>query len=224
MGFEHFSEFPSQSDTICREDFDNKESLAVAKNISEEVISYAKNLIQYKAQQLVGLAGLTKSDVDDLKQEMWVDLLRRFSWFESDRAKVETFIDRVLSNCAANIIRHRCGDGRDFRLEGESLNGETADDDGQTIEFSQTLAEDVHDLRTGSVTRSTTEQLEFASDVQSVLDKLPAPLRELCQLLKIEQISIAARKLGITRHEAYERLDEIREHFKNAGLDDYLCD
>ena len=191
------------------------------EHFNEETISYAKNLIHYKAQQLVGLAGLTESDLDDIKQEMWADLLRRFSWFESDRAKLETFIDRILSNCAANIIRHRCGDGRDYRLEGESLSHETEDADGQAVEFSQTLAADVHDFRTGAVTRAATEEFELASDVETVLAKLPAPLRELCQLLKTEQISTAAAKLGITRHEANERLAQIREHFEHAGLADY---
>jgi RNA polymerase sigma-70 factor, ECF subfamily len=192
------------------------------EHFNKETISYAKRLIQFKSQQLVGRAGLSESDIEDLKQEMWADLLRRFSWFESDRAKAETFIDRVLSNCVAAILRHQCGASRNYRRNGQSLSSETEDIDGQTVELAQTLTEDVHDLRTGSVTRPALEQLELASDIQTVLGTMPAPLRELCQLLKTEQISVAASKLGITRHEANARLDQIREHFENAGLGDYL--
>ena len=169
------------------------------EHFNEETISYAKRLIQYKSQQLVGRAGLSESDIDDLKQEMWADLLRRFSWFESDRAKAETFIDRVLSHRVAAILRRQCGASRNYRRNGESLSSETEDADGQIVELAQTLPEDVHDLRTGAVTRPALEQFELASDIQTVLAKMPAPLRELCQLLKTEQISVAASEHLISR-------------------------
>ena len=192
------------------------------EHFDEETIAYAKRLIQYKSQQLIGKAGLSESDIDDLKQEMWVDLLRRIPRFESDRAKLETFIDRILTHRAAAILGHQCEVSRDYRRGRESLSTETEDADGQTVELAQTLAENVHDLRTGAVTRPDLGQMELASDIQAVLATLPAPLRELCQLLKTEHISVAADKLGITRHEASARADKIREHFENARLGDYL--
>ena len=189
------------------------------EHLDNDTISYAERLIHYKAQQLVGRAGLTDSDIDDIRQEMWLDLLERIPRFESDKATLETFIDRVVTHRMASILRHHCGMGRDYRRNGESLSSVISDADGQTAELAQTLCEDIHDRRTGSATRPALEQFELTTDIQTVLDSLPAPLRDLCQLLKSEPISVAACKLGITRHEASARLEKIREHFEEAGFE-----
>jgi len=142
------------------------------------------------------LAGLSRSDLDDLKQEMWADLLRRFSWFESDRADVKTFMARIVSHRVSAILRHRSAVGRDYRREVGSLSEPTEDSDGRTVEWAQMITEDAHDFRTGADTRSDQEQLEMATDIETVVASLPEPLRELCVLLKTDSMSAAARKLG----------------------------
>ncbi|NQU19765.1 MAG: hypothetical protein HQ567_00670 [Candidatus Nealsonbacteria bacterium] len=192
------------------------------EHLSEETIAYAKQTIQCKTRRLVGQAGLSSSDLDDLKQEMWADLLRRFSWFESDRAKAKTFIDRVVSHNISAIRKHRTRMGRDYRRNGGSLSDATKDDDGRIVEQAQVIPEDAHDLRTGAETRSTLEHVMLASDVKTVMASLPTPLRELCQLLKTETLAAAARKLGISRRAAQTRLAAVREHFEEADLCDYL--
>jgi len=192
------------------------------EHLNEEAIAYAKKLIQCKSRQLVGQTGLSDSDLDDLKQEMWADLLRRFSWFESDRAKAKTFIARVVSHRVSAILRHRSGMGRDYRRNGGSLSDATEDADGRIVERAQTIPEDAHDLRTGAETRSDLEQMELISDIETVMASMPVPLRELCLLLKTESMSAAARKLGISRRAARARLTEIRKHFEEADLCDYF--
>jgi len=192
------------------------------EHLNEEAIRYAKQLIQCKARQLVGQAGLSRSDLDDLKQEMWADLLRRFSWFESDRANVKTFMARVVSHRVSAILRHRSAVGRDYRREVGSLSEPTEDSDGRTVEWAQVITDDAHDFRTGVDRRSDLERLEMATDIETVFGSLPEPLRELCVLLKTESMSAAARKLGISRRAARARLAEIRERFEAAGLGDYF--
>ena len=192
------------------------------EQLDEESIAYAKKVIECKARQLVGQAGLRESDVEDLQQEMWADLLRRLTWFESDRAKAKTFIARVVSHRVSAILRHRSGMGRDYQRNAGSLSEETEDADGRMVERAQLITEDAHDLRTGVETRPALEQMELVSDVGTVLASLPAPLREFCELLKTESMSSAARKLGISRREARARLDAIRNRFEEANLGDYL--
>ncbi len=191
-------------------------------HLNEEAMAYAKGLIECKARQLVGQARLNASDVDDLKQDMWADLLRRLSWFESDRAKVKTFIARILSHRVSAILQYRSGMSRDYRRDEGSLSEFTTDADGQIVERAQMIPEDVHDLRTGADTRSALDQMEMTNDIEAVLASLPAPLRELCHLLKTESMSAAARKLGISRRAARTRLAAIRKHFEKADLRDYL--
>ncbi len=47
-----------------------------------ELTDYALELVHHKARQLVGKAGYTQDDVDDIKQDLIVDLLERLSQFD----------------------------------------------------------------------------------------------------------------------------------------------
>ena len=55
-------------------------------NRYEGIDEYAVRIIKHKARQLVGRAGFTESDREDLEQEMMLDLLRRLPKFDPKRA------------------------------------------------------------------------------------------------------------------------------------------
>ncbi len=48
---------------------------------------YAIRLIKYKARTLVGKAGFTASDREDLEQELILDLLHRLPRYDRNRAQ-----------------------------------------------------------------------------------------------------------------------------------------
>jgi DNA-directed RNA polymerase specialized sigma24 family protein len=139
------------------------------EHLDEQAIAYAKKTIQCKSRQLVRQTGLSDSELNDLKQEMWADLLRRFSWFESDRSKAKTFIARVVSHRVAAILRHRSEKVRSYLCDEGSLSEPTEDADGRIVERAQMIPENAHNLRTGAETRSTLEQVELTSDIETVL-------------------------------------------------------
>ena len=49
----------------------------MGRNNYDDIDAYAVEIIRYKARQLVGQAGFTVADRDDLEQELILDLLRR---------------------------------------------------------------------------------------------------------------------------------------------------
>ena len=57
---------------------------------------YAAGLIRFKARQLVGQAGFTASDREDIEQKLILDLLRRLPKYNPKRAQLNTFIARVV--------------------------------------------------------------------------------------------------------------------------------
>ncbi len=66
------------------------------KNCYEGIDKYAVWLVRRRARYLVGKAGFTEDDREDLEQEMIIDLLRRLPQFNSSRAQRKTFIAKVI--------------------------------------------------------------------------------------------------------------------------------
>ena len=166
---------------------------------------YAQTLIHHQARQLVGQAGYTEDDVEELEQEMRLDLLKRLPKFNPQRATYNTFVSRLVERKICNLIRHRTQKIRDYRCEECSLNDEveTGDIANQKVERIETITQDEHDLRSGRYNRPAAQRLDRQLDVSMILAKLPPDLQELAELLKSMSITEAARKLGIPRSKLY---------------------
>ena len=83
---------------------------------------YAAGLIRFKARQLVGQAGFTASDREDIEQELILDLLRRLPKYNPKRAQLNTFIARVVEHRVATLIEAQKAGIRDYRRCRCSLN------------------------------------------------------------------------------------------------------
>ena len=183
---------------------------------------YAVRLIKYKARQLIGQAGFTASDRDDLEQELIFDVLRRLPKYNPKRAQLNTFIARVVEHKIARLIEAQKAGIRDYRRCPFSLNDRFEDEDGRSVERVDTFDQEDYLLRTGSQSRPTDELSALALDVAAVLETLPAELRELCRRLKAESVTEISRDTGVPRGTIYESIKKLREIFEDAGLRDYL--
>ena len=191
-------------------------------NQYEGIEPYAVRLIRYKARRLIGQAGFTPSDREDLEQEMVLDLLRRLPKYNPERAKLNTFIARVVEHRIASLIEAQKAGIRDYRRWACSLNERFEDDDGRSVERVDTIDQEDYLLRTGAQSRPTEELSSLAIDVATVIDALPPELRELCRRLKAETVSEISRDTGVPRGTIYESIKKLREIFEDAGLRDYL--
>ena len=191
-------------------------------NQYDGVDPYAVRLIRYKARRLVGQAGFTPSDREDLEQEMVLDLLRRLPKYNPERAKLNTFIARVVEHKIASLIEAQKAGTRDYRRWACSLNERFEDDVGRSVERVDTIDQEDYLLRTGAQSRPTEELSSLAVDVATIIDALPPELRELCRRLKAETVSEISRDTGVPRGTIYESIKKLREIFEDAGLRDYL--
>ena len=177
---------------------------------------YAETLIHHKARQLVGEAGYTEDDVEELEQEMRLDLLKRLPKFNPKIATYNTFVSRLVERKICNLIRHRTRKVRDYRREEGSLD-DTVETDSNSVEKAkriETISQDEYDFRSGRYCRSAAERLDLQLDVSLVLSKLPPKLQKLAELLKTMSITEAARELGIPRSTLYSSgLARLREAF-----------
>ena len=191
-------------------------------NQYDGIDAYAVGLIRYKARQLVGQAGFTVSDRDDLEQELVLDLLRRLPKYDPKRAQRNTFIARVVEHRVASLIEAQKAGIRDYRRCRCSLNDRFEDENGRSVERAETLDQEGYLLRTGAQSRPSDELSALAIDVAVVLETLPPELRELRRRLEAATVTEISRDTGVPRGTLYESIKKLREIFEDAGLKDYL--
>jgi RNA polymerase sigma-70 factor (ECF subfamily) len=177
--------------------------------IEREIEQYAIRYARQKAKELVGHFGFTKSDRDDIEQELLLDLLERSANFDPQRAEPRAFITLVVQRKISTLIRRRLAEKRRFDQVASSLDDEAAE-------------EVMTRFRTGEPTRIDQDFVDLQTDVESVLERLPPDLRELCEHLKSKTLSEISRELGIPRSTLAGRVKKLRRRFEDAGLRDYL--
>ena len=188
-----------------------------------ELSDYALEVVHHKARQLVGKAGYTQDDVDDVKQDLIVDLLERLPKFDPAKATYNTFVARVVERKICNLLRDRQAEMRDHRREVCSLNEEIDTGEDEPVQRLATISQDEQDIRTGKYARPTEERAHLQLDMDSVLADLPPELRQAAEMLQTKSVSEVARELGIPRRTFREKhLTQLREVFAAKGMDDYL--
>ena len=188
----------------------------------QEVNEYAANVIRYKARQLVGKAGFTESDRDDLEQEMMLDVIARLPKFDPNKATQKTFVARIIERKISKLIRHRTSEMRDYRREAFSLNASIEDGDGGSVERGDLVSQENVDPTVAVNSRTGVDEMAFLHDLQSVLSGLPDHLRRLCKILKTGTVSDAAREMGIPRTTLNDHVRKLRSLFEEAGLKECL--
>ena len=191
-------------------------------NSDDGIDPYAAGLIRFKARQLVGKAGFSAWDREDIEQELILDLLRRLPKYNPKRAQLNTFIARVVEHRLASLIEAQKAGIRDYRRCRCSLNECFEDADGRSVERVDTFDQEDYLLRTGAQSRPSEELSALAIDVAAVLEGLPHELRNLCRRLQAETVTEISRDTGVPRGTIYESIKKLLEIFKDAGLRNYL--
>ena len=188
-----------------------------------ELTDYALELVHHKARQLVGKAGYTQDDVDDIKQDLIVDLLERLSQFDPTKATYNTFVARLVERKISKLLRDRQAERRNHRREVCSLNEEIDAGEVEPVQRLTTISQDDQDVRTGKYARPAEERAHLQLDMESVLDGLTPELRQVAEMLQTKSVSQVARELGIPRRTFREKhLTQLREVFTAKDMDDYL--
>jgi RNA polymerase sigma-70 factor (ECF subfamily) len=182
---------------------------------------FASRLIRKKARQLVGRAGFTRSDQDDLEQELALKLLKHRAAFDPAQSHWYAFVTTVVERHAATLLRNKQVEKRDH-TRATSLHIIVEDPVNGPSALADTIGQRELDARRGRSSRSDLELAELVQDVAAVLASLPPEWREACERLKRGSVARAARDLGLPRTTLSSLLRRLRERFEAAGLGDYL--
>jgi RNA polymerase sigma-70 factor (ECF subfamily) len=166
-----------------------------------------REVIRVKARQIFKRAGLTRSDLPDLEQDITLHVWRRLGRFDPDKADRCRFTRMLIGHAVATVLRDRKRWTSRAPASMEAMLRHPGDRPLEPIDQDLSGRE---------------KQQALALDVSAVLAALPKRLRSVARVLKTYNVTATARKLGLTRAEVYRRLGEIREAFAEAGLKEYL--
>lgn len=182
--------------------------------------AYAQSLIKYKARQLSRKPGFSRSDEDDLAQELTARLLSKAHLFDPSRGSVNTFADRVLHSATAMILRERRRQKRAAGFAAQSLDGpRTGSDEG--VGSLRDMLTDADLRRRIGVVADEQHRTELLAAVRQAIRLLPAEEQEICRRLLETPAARVARELGISRRQLGNVIQRIRTQFESEGLGDF---
>lgn len=178
-------------------------------------------LARHHGAATLGRAGLKGDDREDLEQEALLELVRRIRHFDAARGSRDSFVIHVARHAASRLVERRSAARRDWRRSRASLQDEIETPNG-TVALADTVADDDHARRTRGARLNGPERDDLRLDVQVVLERLPAQLRAVCDLLMKHGSTDAAKALGVPRGTFHDMIRPVRAEFREAGLDAYL--
>jgi RNA polymerase sigma-70 factor (ECF subfamily) len=180
--------------------------------------AYAQSLIRVKARQLMRRTGFSRSDEEDLRQELTVRLVQYLPKFDPGRAGQNTFIARVVDSSVKMILRDRKRQKRAAGFVARSLDATVGVYQGRPITGGDLVNEADQGRRLGREAEPQVVRIDRRLAVSGVLANMSPKLREVCQRLMSGTEASVARDLGVSRHWMQSAIVQIRKRFEAAGL------
>jgi RNA polymerase sigma-70 factor (ECF subfamily) len=180
-----------------------------------------QSLIRRKVSRIIGRAGLTKQDHEDLEHDLVVEVLRRLPKFDSDRSSLSAFLNAVLDHGLADILRHQLAAKRNPQRV-RSLHAKTKSEEGD-LELEQTLGSEDLARQRGRHPRSAEELAQLTQDMAEALDGLSDDVRAVAErLAQGLPMTAIAKELGKSRHQVRQAVRQVRQRFEDLDLKGYL--
>jgi len=171
----------------------------------------------FRAWRSLGGFGFEPSDI---RQEFVLSCLSGFDRYDPRRSSPATFAAHSCRQRTLQIIEPHFAVKRNSGRIPESLSAPVRADGEARAELGETVADDQIAMRMGRRSRPAAELVELAIDVARVIECLPAELAIVARvLLDGEPDTVVARQLGISRSTLYRRIGQLRQIFRDAGLD-----
>jgi RNA polymerase sigma-70 factor (ECF subfamily) len=190
-------------------------------DLDQKLDRFTRGIVRRKINQLIGRAGFTRQDGDDLQQDLFLRVLQSLALFNSNQGHRNKFITAVVERHVANILRNKQAEKRDHRRI-SSLNVMVSIGEDEATELAETIGQRELDARRGRHPRTDEELAQLAQDMTEMIATLPDELRELAERMKTQSVAEIARDMGIPRTTLHESVRRMRQRFEKTGLKDYV--
>jgi len=162
------------------------------------------NIVISAEMKKLHLRGILRSDeMESFASEVLARLLAVWESYDATRGPREAFINTVVSNLIASLLRERYAQKR---------RGTTQPLDG------------VADVLVDRATSDGRQEhiINLRIDLANVLPRLTPFQRQIVDLLQRDALTPVAEQLGIPRRTLRDQCARIRDVFRDAGLEEYL--
>ncbi|MBS0190533.1 MAG: hypothetical protein JSR52_05230 [Planctomycetes bacterium] len=167
--------------------------------IDPSTLKFAKSLVRIKARQLLRvIRDPATSSQQDLEQDLLLEVVVRWPGFDPSRGNADAFVESVVRAKLCKMLRDA---KRAKRVPGPTVSA----DSGEAIDPAD-------DLRA----------LCIRMDVETVVGKLDAVKRSVCDQLLRESVSEAARQLRTPRSTLEYAVNSVRDRFEKSDVDQYF--
>lgn len=170
---------------------------------------FAQQFIQHKSRQLCRRSGFSRSDADDLRQDMTAHVWAKSPAYDARRGNPEAFITMLANSWAAMCLRGR---GRAKRRPATPVVSlEWKGEGDNTIRAS--LSPDDGGRRLGVYSRPASEEPVFRDLVAAIYARTSPDERAFLMGVADRGVAGVARALGRTRRDVQRDLNVIRARF-----------
>ena len=194
---------------------EREESRKAVREITEEFVRVASATAYFYAKRIGRTLRLNPDDVDDARQELLLEVLRRFGYFDPARAAWSTFAGMIIRHAADELADRISGAQR---IDGGFLDDVTVQVRGTRVRLTEVLAESDGLSAAWSGVFDPFADLEKRIDLERFIEGLPDGLRCLCRLLQTEMPADAQRLSGLSKSEFYRQIEELGMRLRTAGL------
>lgn len=208
------------------------------------LINYEYGLIHKKVGQLLGKYGYTRSDREDLFQELVTHLVTSLLSYDAAKGCRKSFATAVVERYVVSLLRKRCAQRR--QCSEQSARGPSGTGCGSQTgpecrrrrvqslsalgryvpegEENHVDVEQHHlDDRRLAHPRDQHDQDELVMDVAKVLADLPPDAREIAEaLMRAESTRDLARARGVPESTLRGQISALRKRFERSHLSDHL--
>jgi RNA polymerase sigma-70 factor (ECF subfamily) len=185
------------------------------EDLTDEFVRTAMATTDHYARRIARTLRLPETDIDDLRQDLLLEVLRRGVRFDPARAAWVTFVEMISRHAAADLAT-RLVQAR--RTHGGSIDAPVVMPDGSRLSLTEVLSEEdgLAALWNGPVDPFL--DVERRIDLERFINALPDHLRRLCRLLQTETPAVAQRLSGASTAAFYRDLQDLRMRLRAVGL------
>lgn len=181
----------------------------------DQTREFAEWFAGFKAKQIIGKAGLLRSDFEDVRQHLLTYVVEHLAEYDPRRGLPEAFASMLITTAVAMLLRRR----RQKRYHGgkppESFDSNAGSHDPDV----EPLSSEARGRRLGLQPCDPQDAVDTRMDLADAMASLPLDLRALaCLLVQGQTEASVARLSGRSRRQVHYEVEAIREQLECFGL------
>lgn len=216
---------PKEGDVQMRTTLANAAAENTVSLMEEPLHSFITARIKAEIRYLVKKRKINPQDADDIRQEIFQELVRCIDSFNPENASINTFLSVVIYRTARKAAMNYWANNQDSCLFSPSLDQpkDSSDPDCQDL-LGDVVGDDETAMYLGKRERTKHDQELLASEVRSFISSLSNRQKSVCkELMNGKSLKAIAADKKIPRASFYRSvIHPLRNAMKDSGLSEYL--